>query len=204
MPVQYVIRADADFRGYAGLIIGGSISVGDEVLVCPSRALSRVRRIVAFDRDLPTAGTGQSVVICLADDVDVSRGDVFAAVESAPTIADQFAAELIWMDEEPFYPGRSYAFVSALISSMHRRPRSGNIVDAETQARVPAKQMRLNDIGRVKIAVDRLIAFDAYRDNRDMGGFILVDRLSNRTVGAGMIVHPSATGPKHSAAEVRY
>jgi bifunctional enzyme CysN/CysC len=194
MPVQYVIRADSDYRGYAGLITGGSISVGDEVLVNPSRALSRVRRIVAFDGDEPTAETGQSVVMSLADDVDVSRGDVFSAVGSPPTIADQFAAELIWMDEVPFYPGRSYAIRLGTKIGNASATEIGDIVDPETQGRVPAKQMRLNDIGRVKIAVDRLIAFDAYHDNRDMGGFILVDRLSNRTVGAGMIVHPLRRG----------
>jgi bifunctional enzyme CysN/CysC len=194
MPVQYVIRGDSDFRGYAGLIIGGNISVGDEVLVSPSRALSRVRRIIAFDRDLPTAEKGQSVIISLADDVDVSRGDVFAAAESAPTIADQFAAELIWMDDEPFYPGRTYAIRLGTKTGNASATEIGDIIDAETQARIPAKQMRLNDIGHVKIAADRLIAFDAYHDNRDMGGFILVDRLSNRTVGAGMIVHPLRRG----------
>jgi bifunctional enzyme CysN/CysC len=194
MPVQYVVRTDADFRGYAGLIIGGSISVGDEVLICPSRTLSRVRRIVSFDQDLQTARRGQSAVICLDDDVDVSRGDVFGAVESAPTMADQFAAELIWMDEEPLYPGRSYVLRLGTNTVNASATEIGDIVDAETQARIPAKQMQLNDIGHVKIAADRLIAFDAYRDNRDMGGFILVDRLSNRTVGAGMIAHPLRRG----------
>jgi bifunctional enzyme CysN/CysC len=194
MPVQYVVRAGTDFRGYAGLIINGNISVGDEILICPSRTLSRVRRIIAFNRDLETAETGHSVVICIADEVDVSRGDVFAAVESAPTIADQFAAELIWMDEEPFYPGRTYAIRLGTKTGNASATEIRDIVDAETQARIPAKQMRLNDIGHVKIAADRLIAFDAYRDNRDMGGFILVDRLSNRTVGAGMIVHPLRRG----------
>ena len=194
MPVQCVVRTDPDFRGYAGLVVGGSVAVGDEVSISPSRARSRVRRIVAFNGDLQQASTGQSVIICLADDVDVSRGDIVAAVDACPIIADQFAAELIWMDEEPLYPGRSYALRLGTNAANASATEIGNIIDVETQAQIPAKQMRLNDIGHVKIAADRLIAFDTYRENRDMGGFILVDRLSNRTVGAGTIVHALRRG----------
>jgi bifunctional enzyme CysN/CysC len=194
MPVQYVIRNGTDFRGYAGLVIGGGISVGDKIAISPSRRHSRVNRIVAFDGDLKTASTGQSVVICLANDIDVSRGDVFAADESAPVVADQFAAELIWMDEEPLYPGRSYVLRIGTSNANASATEISNIIDLEKQAPVRARQMRLNDIGHVKIATDRLIAFDAYRANRDMGSFILIDRLSNRTVAAGMVVHPLRRG----------
>jgi bifunctional enzyme CysN/CysC len=194
MPVQYVIRNGTDFRGYAGLVTGGGISVGDKIAISPSRRLSRVSRITTFDGDLETASTGQSVVVCLADDIDISRGDVFAADESAPIVADQFAAELIWMDEEPLYPGRSYVLRIGTNNVNASATEISNIVDLEKQAPVQAKQMRLNDIGHVKIASDRLIAFDAYRANRDMGSFILIDRLSNRTVAAGMIVHPLRRG----------
>ena len=194
MPVQYVVRTEPDFRGYAGLVVGGSVTVGDEVMVCPSRARSRVSRIVAPGGELQRAVTGQSVVICLADDIDISRGDVVVAIEAGPTIADQFAAEVIWMDEEPLYPGRSYALRFGTTSVNASVTEIGNIIDIETQAKIPAKQMRLNDIGHVKIAVDRLIAFDPYRENRDMGGFILIDRQSNRTIGAGMIVHALRRG----------
>lgn len=194
MPVQYVIRTGTDFRGYAGLITGGGISVGDKVVISPSRKHSRVTRIATFDGDLETASAGQSVVICLADDVDVSRGDVFAADESAPVVADQFAAELIWMDEEPLYPGRSYALRIGTNNVNASATEISNIIDLEKQTPVQARQMRLNDIGHVKIAADRLIAFDAYRANRDMGSFILIDRLSNRTVAAGMVVHPLRRG----------
>jgi bifunctional enzyme CysN/CysC len=194
MPVQYVIRTDSDFRGYAGLVVGGSISVGDEIMVCPSRARSHVRRIVTSDGGLQTASCGQSIVISLIDNVDISRGDIIAAADTAPVIADQFAAELIWMDEEPLYPGRSYALRLGANTVNASATEIGDIIDVDTQARIPAKQMRLNDIGHVKIAADRLIAFDAYRENRDMGGFILIDRLSNRTVGAGMIAHALRRG----------
>jgi len=194
MPVQYVIRTGTDFRGYAGLITGGGVSVGDNVAISPSRKRTRVNRIVTFDGDLETASTGQSVVICLADDVDVSRGDVFAAEELAPVVADQFAAELIWMDEEPLYPGRSYALRIGTSNVNASATEISNIIDLEKQAPVQARQMRLNDIGHVKIAADRLIAFDPYRANRDMGSFILIDRLSNRTVAAGMVAHPLRRG----------
>jgi bifunctional enzyme CysN/CysC len=194
MPVQYVIRNGSDFRGYAGLVTGGGISVGDKVAISPSRRHSRVNRIVTFDGDLETASTGQSVVVCLADDVDVSRGDVIAADESAPIMADQFAAELIWMDEEPLYPGRSYVLRIGTSNVNASATEISNIIDLEKQAPVQARQMQLNDIGHVKIATDRLIAFDAYRANRDMGSFILIDRLSNRTVAAGMVVHPLRRG----------
>jgi bifunctional enzyme CysN/CysC len=189
MPIQYVIRMDPDLRGYAGLTLGADVSVGDEVIVCPSRLRSRVRRILSYDGDLEKARAGQSIVICLADELDISRGDVLAAFDAAPTIADQFAAKLIWMDEEPLYPGRSYVLrlgtnmVNASITEL------GSIIDIETLEERPAKQMRLNEIGNVKIAADRLITFDHYRQNRDLGGFVLIDRLSNRTVGAGMIAH---------------
>jgi bifunctional enzyme CysN/CysC len=194
MPVQYVIRTGTDFRGYAGLITDGSVSIGDAVAISPSRAHGRVSRIITFDEELQTAGTGQSVAICLADDVDVSRGDVFAAINSPPIIADQFAAELVWMDEEPLYPGRSYALRTGTNTVNGSATEISNVLDIDKQTAAPAKQMRLNDIGHVKIATDRLIAFDPYRANRDMGSFILIDRLSNRTVAAGMIVHPLRRG----------
>ncbi|HUO00900.1 MAG TPA: adenylyl-sulfate kinase [Bradyrhizobium sp.] len=194
MPVQYVVRSGTDFRGYAGLVTGGGISVGDDIVISPSRRHSRVNRIVAFEGDLKTASMGQSVVICLADNIDVSRGDVFAADESAPLVADQFAAELIWMDEEPLYPGRSYVLRIGTSNANASATEISNIIDLEKQAPVRARQMRLNDIGHVKIATDRLMAFDAYRANRDTGSFILIDRLSNRTVAAGMVVHPLRRG----------
>jgi len=194
MPVQYVVRTGTDFRGYAGLVTGGGISVGEKVAISPSRRHSRVNRVVTFDGDLETAGTGQSVVICLDDDVDVSRGDVFATEESAPIVADQFAAELIWMDEEPLYPGRSYVLRIGTNNVNASATEISNIIDLEKQEPIQARQMQLNDIGHVKIAADRLIAFDAYRDNRDMGSFILIDRLSNRTVAAGMVAHPLRRG----------
>jgi bifunctional enzyme CysN/CysC len=194
MPVQYVVRVGAEFRGLAGLIAGGSIAVGDEVVVCPSRVRSRVRRILTFDREPAAARAGQSVVLCLADQVDAARGDVLAADASPPVIADQFVAKLIWMDEEPLYPGRQYAMRLGTSMANGSATEIADVLDVATLAHRPANEMRCNDIGTVKIAVDRLVAFDAYGDNRDMGGFILIDRLSNRTAGAGMIMHALRRG----------
>ncbi len=194
MPVQYVVRAEPDFRGYAGLIVDGSIAVGDEIMIYPSRARSSIQKIVAAGDELERASTGQSVILCLTDDVDVSRGDIVVSSDATTAIADQFAAELIWMDEEPLYPGRSYLLRLGANTVNASATEIGSIIDVETQGKIPAKQMHLNDIGHVKIAADRLIAFDTYRQNRDTGGFILIDRLSNRTVGAGMIVHALRRG----------
>ena len=189
MPVQQVIRAQRDFRGYAGLIVGGRIAVGDEVLVTPGGRKSRIARIATFDGDLKTAELGRSVTVCLADNVDVSRGDVLAAVDRPNTVSEQFAARLIWMDDEPLYHGRSYtlrlgsARVNATVTEIHHR------IDIDTLGERPAKSLALNDIAVVKVALDRAIALDAYGDNRDMGGFILIDRMTHRTAGAGMILH---------------
>src|SRR5262249_47322130 len=155
--IQYVIRVATDLRGYAGLPLGAGVAVGDEVMVYPSRLRSRVRRILTYEGDLQRAWAGQSIVVCLDDQLDISRGDVLAAFDAAPIIADQFAAKLIWMDEEPLYPGRSYALrlgtnmVNASVTEL------GSVIDIATLEERPAKQMQLNDIGKVKIAADRLM-----------------------------------------------
>jgi bifunctional enzyme CysN/CysC len=194
MPVQYVVKRGADFRGFAGLVVGGSIGVGDEVLACPTRVQSRVKRIVTFDGDLENAEIGQSIVICLSDDIDVGRGHVLTASSSPVVIADQFVSRLIWMDEEPLYPGRSYAVRLGTNTVNGSATDISSITDVVTLVERPAKEMRRNEIGYVKIATDRLVGFDAYRENRDMGGFILIDRLSNRTAAAGVIMHALRRG----------
>jgi bifunctional enzyme CysN/CysC len=194
MPVQYVVRAQPDFRGYAGLVSGGRIAVGDLVTVSPSGRSSRVTRLVTFDGDLSAAETGQSVTLCLADEVDISRGDVLATAEAGPTISDQFSAKLIWMDEEPLYHGRTYSLRigSKLVNGSVTEIR--HAVDIDTLGERPAKNLALNDIAVVKLAADRLLAFDPYAENRDTGGFILIDRMTHRTVGAGMIEHALRRG----------
>jgi bifunctional enzyme CysN/CysC len=194
MPVQYVTRGPGDFRGYAGLVSGGQVALGDQIAVSPSGRRSKVARLVTFDGDVPVAATGQSVTVCLADEVDVSRGDVLAAPSTAPTVSDQFAAKLVWMDDEPLYHGRAYTLrlgtnlVNASITEIR------NTIDVDTLDERPAKSVALNDIAVVKVAVDRPVAFDAYGENRDLGGFILIDRMTHRTAGAGLIEHSLRRG----------
>jgi bifunctional enzyme CysN/CysC len=194
LPVQCAIRGPSDFRGYAGLVSGGEIAVGDDVQVQPSGRRSRVARLVTFDGDLKTAATGQSVTVCLADETDVSRGDVLAKPAAVPTVSDQFAAKLVWMDDEPLYHGRVYTLrlgtnlVNASVTEIR------HIVDIDTLEERPAKSVALNDIAVVKVAVDRPVAFDTYGENRDLGGFILIDRMTHRTSGAGLIEHSLRRG----------
>jgi len=189
MPVQYVIRGEPDFRGYAGLVVGGQIAVGDEVLVGPGGRKSKVARLATFDGDVATVETGQSITVCLADDVDVSRGDVLADPVVPPTVSDQFAARLIWMDDEPLYHGRTYALRLGTVQVNATVTEIRNLIDIDTLGERPAKSLALNDIAVVKIALDRPVALDAYARNRDMGGFILIDRMTHHTAGAGMIEH---------------
>jgi bifunctional enzyme CysN/CysC len=187
MPVQWVSRPDLDFRGFAGQIAGGSIRPGDQVRVLPSSRVSTVDRIVTFDGDLPQAVAGQSITLTLTDEVDVSRGDVLAAADDSPEVADQFEATLVWMAEEPLQPGRPYLLkigartVSATVGTPDHK------VDVNTLEHLPADTLALNEIGVVQVSLDRAVPFDPYALNRDMGGFVLIDRLTNGTVGAGML-----------------
>ena len=186
-PVQWVNRPDLDFRGFAGRLAGGQVRPGDRVRIQPSGRESTVARIVTAEGDLPLAVAGQSVTLTLADEVDVSRGDVISSADGPAEVADQFEATLVWMADEPMYPGRPYLMkigartVNATITEPKYR------VNVNTMERLAAKQLALNEIGEVNLALDRAIAFDPYASNREMGGFILIDRLSNATVGAGML-----------------
>ncbi|MCC7267102.1 MAG: sulfate adenylyltransferase subunit CysN, partial [Caulobacteraceae bacterium] len=187
MPVQWVNRPDLDFRGFSGLIASGEIAPGDRIKALPSGRESTVARIVTFGGDLPRAVAGQSVTLTLKDEIDVSRGDILAEAARPPEVADQFEATLVWMDEEPMLPGRPYLLkigartVSAQVTEPKHR------VDVNTLAQLAAKRLELNEIGVCNLSLDRAIPFDAYAENRETGGFILIDRLSNRTVGAGML-----------------
>ncbi|WP_063690848.1 sulfate adenylyltransferase subunit CysN [Bradyrhizobium stylosanthis] len=187
-PVQWVNRPSLDFRGYAGTIASGSISVGDEIIVAVSGLSSRVKRIVTYDGDLAVAGAGEAVTITLEDEIDVSRGDVLASPTHRPEIAHQFAAHLIWMDQEPMVPGRSYAFrigtqsiTSGSISCIKYK------VDVNTRKQVAATTLGLNEIGFCNLATVLPATFDPYRINRRTGSLIVIDLSTNRTVGAGMI-----------------
>ena len=187
MPVQWVNRPNLDFRGFSGLVASGAIRPGDPVRVVPSGRTSTVSRIVTMDGDLEQAVAGQSVTIALADEIDCSRGDVVAAADAPPQVADQFEVTLVWMAEEALQPGRAYWLKLATqgVSATVRPPKYA--IDVNTMAELSAKTLELNDIGVAEVYTDRGIVFEPYADNRDLGGFILIDKASNATVGAGLI-----------------
>ena len=187
MPVQWVNRPDLDFRGFAGFIASGSVSPGDRVKVLPSGRESVVDRIVTSKADLDRAVAGQSVTLTLRDEIDISRGDVLAQADNPPAVADQFEATIVWMDDEAMLPGRPYLMklgartVGASISEPKHK------INVNTLEKLAAKRLELNEIGVCNLSLDAPIAFDPYLENRDLGGFILIDRLSNRTVAAGIL-----------------
>ncbi len=187
MPVQWVNRPNLDFRGFAGTIAGGAIAVGDRIRVQPSGKESTVARIVTRDGDLERAVVGQSITLTLADEIDISRGDLISKAAAPASSADQFETTIIWMHDEPLLAGRPYLLkigtrtVSATITDIKYQ------VNVNTLEHVAAKKLELNAIGVCNISLDRQVGFDPYDDNRDTGGFILIDRMSNGTVGAGLI-----------------
>ena len=187
MPVQWVNRPNSDFRGFAGTIASGSASVGDEIAILPSGQTTRIKRIIGAGDDLEAAQARDSVTVTLTDEIDVARGDMFAALRDRPQIADQFVAHLVWMSNEHLFPGRSYFMkinnctVAATVTDLKHR------LDVTTLSKLAAKTLALNEIGVCNLSVARPVAFDAYADNRDTGAFILIDRYSNETVAAGMI-----------------
>jgi bifunctional enzyme CysN/CysC len=187
MPVQWVNRPDSGFRGYAGRIAAGMVRPGDEIVVLPSGRRSRVERIVTFEGDLDRAFQGQSVTLTLADAVDCSRGEVIAAASAPPDVADRLAADLVWMADEPLVPGRSYwlkigtATVSASVG------RADYLVDVDSGRAAAPRPLALNDIGRCELRLDRAVVAGRYAEGRELGAFILIDKLSHATVAAGMI-----------------
>ena len=187
MAVQWVNRPNLDFRGFSGQIASGTVRPGDDVRVLPSGKTSTVKSIVTMDGDLDKAVAGQSVTLKLTDEIDCSRGDVIAAADAPPQVADQFESTIVWMDESELLPGRSYwmkignQFVSATIQSPKYQ------VNVNNMEQLAAKTLELNDIGVAEIATDRPIVFEPYTDNRDLGGFILIDKITNATVAAGML-----------------
>ena len=187
MPVQWVNRPNLDFRGFAGTVVSGTVEPGDKVRVLPSARDSRVARIVTMGGDLEKAVAGQSVTLTLEDEIDASRGDVFSSTDSLPEVADQFETTIIWMTDEPMLPGRPYwlKIGTKLVSATVTEPKYK--VNVNTLEHLAAKQLTLNEIGVCNVSLDQPIAFDSYADNRDTGGFILIDRLTNSTVGAGLI-----------------
>jgi bifunctional enzyme CysN/CysC len=187
LPVQWVNRPHADFRGFAGQIASGRISKGDRVRVLPSGRESQVARIVTAGGDLDSAVAGQSITVTLASEVDVSRGDVLAAGEAPPEVASQFEATIVWMHDEPMLQGRAYLMKSAARTVSATVTPLKHKINVNTLEQMAAERLELNDIGVCELELDRAIPFDPYIENRTLGGFILVDRLSNNTVGAGLI-----------------
>jgi len=194
-PVQYVNRPNLNFRGFAGTLASGIVRKGDEIAVLPSGKTSRVKSIVTFDGELEQATPGEAVTLTLEDEIDVSRGDMLVHADSRPRIADSFEAMLVWMGEEPMLPGKKYdikratSYVPGSIASIAHK------IDVNTLEQGAASSLQLNEIGKVKISLDAPIALDGYAQNRTTGAFIVIDRLTNGTVGAGMIIaEPVAHG----------
>ncbi|MBA1141365.1 sulfate adenylyltransferase subunit CysN [Mesorhizobium neociceri] len=188
-PVQYVNRPNLDFRGFAGTIASGQVAQGDEVVVAKSGKASRVKRIVAHGGDLTQAVAGQAITLVLDDEVEVSRGNMLVSPAARPQVADQFAANIVWFDEAALLPGRSYILrtetdqTSATVTDLKYR------VNVNDFAREAAKSLDMNEVGICNISTRAPIAFDTFADNRTTGAFILIDRITNATVGAGMILH---------------
>jgi len=187
MPVQWVNRPNLDFRGFAGTVCSGEIKTGDAIRVQPSGKTSSVKQIVTFDGELEKAIAGQSVTLTLNDEIDISRGDVISTTDQPAASADQFESTIVWMTEEPLLPGRQYLLkigaktVNASVTTIKHE------VNINTLEQNAAKQLELNAIGVCNINTDQQVAYDSYEENREMGSFILIDRITNSTVGAGML-----------------
>jgi len=187
LPVQWVNRPNLDFRGFSGTVSSGVVKPGDRIRAQPSGRESRVARIVTANGDLPMAVAGQSITLTLADEIDISRGDVISAAETPAEVADQFETTIVWMADEPMLPGRPYLLKlgTRTMSATITEPKYK--INVNTMEHLAAKKLDLNEIGVCNIALDRAVAFDPYTNNRDTGGFVLIDRMTNHTVGAGML-----------------
>jgi bifunctional enzyme CysN/CysC len=187
MPVQWVNRPDQHFRGFSGRIVGGAVRAGERVRVLPSGRESTVERIVTKDGDLARAVAGQSVTLTLRDEIDISRGDLICSADSPASVADQFEATLIWMNEEEMLPGRPYLLRSGTKTVGVTVAPPKYKVNVNSLEHLAAKTLHLNEIGVCNLNLDQAIAFDSYQENRGTGGFIVIDRLSNETIGAGLL-----------------
>ncbi len=189
LPVQWINRPHLDFRGFAGTIPSGAVKRGDPIVVAASGRETRVRDILVADEKKERAEAGDAVTLTLADEVDISRGDVLSAPASRPEVADQFAAHLIWMSADAMLPGRSYFMkigtrtVPASITELRHR------IDVNNFDKLAAKSLELNEVGFCNLATTAPVAYDPYAENREMGAFILIDRQTNETAAAGMIAH---------------
>ena len=187
MPVQWVNRPNSNFRGFSGLIASGETKIGDKVRLHPGGKESSIASIVTWEGELQQASVGQSVTITLNDEIDVSRGDTIAVSTDPCGESDQFQSRILWMSDNPMIPGRQYIFKSNTQTTTLTLGKLKHRIDVNTLNHLPAKTLELNEIGVCNISLDKRIAFDPYDDNRTMGGFIVIDRLSNNTVGMGLI-----------------
>ena len=188
LPAQWINRPNLDYRGIAGTVAHGTVREGDAVRILPSGRTSRIKDVAVGSARVREAGAGQAVTVTLADDVDVGRGDVVAAADDAPPVADQFAARLLWLDDAPLIPGRSYFL------RVHTREVAASVTDikfredVDTGAQLAARTLALNEIGQVNVSTAQPVAFEPYADSRALGAFILIDRVTFATAGAGMIL----------------
>ena len=205
-PVQYVNRPNLNFRGFCGTIASGVVRKGDEVTVLPSNRSSRVKSIVTFDEELEMAHADMAITLTLEDEIDVSRGNVIAHTGNLPNLGNSFESTIVWMADDPLLPGKPYdikigtRIVSGQVKSIRHR------IDVNTLEQTPSPSLELNAIGYVEIVLDESVCFDSYSENRATGSFIFIDRLTNVTVGAGMIsceqIHAESSVQKHNNAHV--
>ena len=186
-PVQYVVRPDADFRGFAGRVASGTIRPGDAVMALPSRQKTRVRSIVTYDENQGEAFSPMSVTLTLEDEIDLSRGDMLVSPDNPPTVASRLDAMVVWFDAEPLVPGRTYLIKHSVRTSRAKVTAIDYRVNMNTLEQEPAQELKMNDIAAVQFEVVRPLFFDAYERNRTTGSFILIDPLSNATLGAAII-----------------
>jgi len=203
-PVQYVNRTRSDFRGFCGTLAGGRVAVGDTLVALPSGRRSRVRELLLGDRSLTDARSGQAITLTLDDEIDISRGDVLVHADRLPRVAEAFDARVVWMHDRPLLPGRQYSLklasseLPATPEIIHHR------IDVNTLEHQPATELGLNEIGYCRVRAGRPLAFDSYESNPATGAFILIDRVSNLTVGAGMIVRPVTDAVSDKSANVTW
>jgi len=187
-PVQYVLRPNLDFRGFAGTVASGILRKGDEVIALPSGKKSRIKSIVTFDGELNEAFPPMAVTATLEDEIDVSRGDMLVAPANPPRVSSQIAATVVWMNEKPFVPGRSYWIKQTTRTVTGEIAELRCAIDVNTLQQRPASQLEMNEVGQVVLSLNQPLAWDPYKINAATGAFILIDRLSNNTVGAGTIL----------------
>jgi bifunctional enzyme CysN/CysC len=198
-PVQWVNRPDSSFRGYSGTVESGAVHVGDQILVLPSGRSTKVERIVTYDGDLQEAAAPLAVTLTLADEIDISRGDMIVRADHVPAIRARFDAMVVWMVDEPLVPGREYIFkhttrlVTGTVATIRHR------IDVNTLEQQPAPSLDLNAIARCEIRLNQPVVLDRYEHNRETGAFIMIDRLSNLTVGAGMVCEVGGEGMRADA-----